>query len=400
MEAGLLFEGALIADDLTHFVALLGARAEAWAFARAAESRETLNTALIESPEDLALIGPEWESLEQSCPNPVTAFQSFAFQNAWAQGFHGKGAEMRFVIVRDKGRLVLVWPLAIEKSVMGLKAGWSGAPIAQYGDVVMAPGAARAEWLEAASREIASWGDISYLDFSRVRADAAIADWLTRHATLKGEAQESPVTQLSRPGFDAAALVRNEKRLKRLKAKGEVSFELVEGAAAQPFIAQAFAFKNEWAQRKGLYGGALADERVADVLSRVSAEGGVAVTRLAINGETAAIEIGFRQGGHHYAFMGAFAPDFAKMSPGHVLTELTIRRCAEDGLKQYDPLPPNDAHKKAWSNASLPVRDYGMVLTARGMLAHLFSARLRPFAKRVYESLPLPVRRALRPAKG
>jgi len=392
----------MVADDLTHFVALLGARAKAWAFARkAAKSAETLSTQLIASPEDLALIGPEWEELERSSPNPVTAFQSFAFQNAWASSFHGGAVQMRFVAVREKGRLVLVWPLAIEKSVMGLKGGWSGAPLAQYGDVVMAKGPRGNLWLEAASREISSWSDVTYLDFSRVRADGAIAGWLARHATAKGETQLSPVTDLARLTFDPAVLARNEKRLRRLKAQGDVNFELLEGAAAAPLIAQAFAFKNEWARRKGLYGGALADERVAQVLENMAAhEGGLAVTRLSVDGETAAIEIGFRHGGRQYAFMGAFAPDFARLSPGHVLVEMTIRRCAQDGLAQYDPLPPSDSNKKAWSNRSIPVRDYGMVLTARGMVAHLLSARLRPLAKRVYEGLPLGLRRALRPVKG
>jgi len=388
----------MVADDLTHFVALLGARAKAWARARASDAPDALSTQVICSPEDLALIGPEWERLEHSSPNPVTAFQSFSFQHAWAQSFHGATVQMRFVAVRESGKLVLVWPLAVEKSVMGLRGVWSGAPLAQYGDVVVASGARRAEWIEAASREISSWSDVTYLDFSRVRADAAIADWLKRHAMAKGEVQQSPVTDLTRLKFDSAVLTRNEKRLKRLRAQGEVAFELLEGEAAKPLIAQAFAFKNEWARQKGFYGGALADERVAQVLESMAAHrSGLAVTRLSIGGETAAIEIGFQHNGRHYAFMGAFAPDFAKLSPGHVLTEMTIRRCAHDGLTQYDPLPPSDSNKQAWSNKAVPVRDYGMVLTARGMIAHLLSARLRPLAKRVYEGLPLGVRRALRP---
>ncbi len=398
MEAGFLVEGAVIADDLTHLLGLLGGRLRAWTHART-NSHGALATDIIATPEALAAIAPEWRGLERMSGASLSAFQTYAFQSTWAQRFHGAGPEMRFVTVRDNGKLVLVWPLSVQKTIMGMSAGWAGAPIAQYGDVVMAPGRERKAWLDMAAREISAWGDITYLDFGRVREDAGVAGWLAEHAVEKGEALHSPVLDLSHFNQrEWKQQARNEKRLKKLGELGEVRFELVQGARAASLVETAYQFKNEWAARKGFYGSALRDERIVGCLEELARhEGALFVSCLSVGGREAAIEIGFRHGGKHYAFMGAFSPEFARYSPGHLATEMTIRQCVEDGLVQYDPLPPEDEYKLAWSNRRLRVKHYGMVLTFTGLVSHVFSARLRPAMKRLYHRLPVSLRRVLRP---
>jgi len=59
-------------------------------------------------------------------------------------------------------------------------------------------------------------------------------------------------------------------------------------------------------------------------------------------------------------------------------------------------LPPAADYKLAWSNASVPVHDYGIVLTWGGYVALAWASILRPAAKALYEKLPLTVRRYLR----
>jgi CelD/BcsL family acetyltransferase involved in cellulose biosynthesis len=196
---------------------------------------------------------------------------------------------------------------------------------------------------------------------------------------------------------------RNAKRMRKFNSLGGMNFEVVTpGPRAAELVAQAFDFKRDWLVERGLYGRAVIDNRTRDCLVALAADekarSGLVISCLSVGGEVAAIEIGFRRGGRHYAYMGSFSPDFAKHSPGFVVTELTIRDCVEAGLDEYDPLPPADDYKLAWSNRRVAVRDYGVVLGWSGYLALAWIATIRPAAKALYERLPLKLRRGLRPS--
>ncbi|MAM94202.1 GNAT family N-acetyltransferase [Parvibaculum sp.] len=351
---------------------------------------------------------PEWRALELRRPHAATAFQSCDLLLHWARYFTNERNELRVVAVREKGELVLVWPLAVEKTPFGRIAGWAGDPVGQYGDVVAAEGGARDAWIERAFAEIGNWSDVDFLCLRGVRADGAIAGWAARRAREIGPVLEAPAFDAA-SFADAATFVaarwpeakRNEKRMKKLAALGDIHFEvLAPGERAAELVARGFAFKREWLASRGLYGRALIDRRTEDCLVALArddtAASGITVSHLTVGGESAAVEIGFRRGGKHYAYMGTFSPAFAKQGPGHVATEFTIRDCIDRGLTEYDPLPPVADYKLSWSNASVSVRDYGVVLTWSGYAALAWMSIVRPAAKTLYEKLPLTLRRRLR----
>ncbi len=401
MEAILFLQEALFLDQVVYAAGAAISRVRR----KEAPSDIVAGSLVGEEAEGLA---EEWRMLEARSPHAATAFQSCDLVLAWARHFTGTRTEFRLVTVRVQGELVLVWPLAVERTPFGRVASWAGDPIGQYGDVVAAEGTAREKWIAAAFAEIGRRGDVDFLCLRGVRADGAIARWAARKGREIGPASEAPAFDAA-PFADAAAfeaarwpeMKRNRRRTKKLGEMGDLRFEMVEpGLQAAALVARAFAFKRDWLAERGLYGRALIDRRTEACLLALArdteAASGLAVSHLAIGGETAAIEIGFRRGGRHYAYMGAFSPAFAKHSPGVLATEFTIRDCLAAGLSEYDPLPPASEYKLAWSNRRVAVRDYGVVLSWTGYAALASAAVIRPAAKSIYEKLPLNIRRRLR----
>lgn len=402
MEAILLLQETLIFDQLVYAVGATFTRG------RVSEKVEHVSTFTL-AGKDAQSLAAEWRSLEAQSLRAGTVFQACDLVLAWEQHFADARTELRVVGVREGGELVLVWPLVVETTPFGRVAGWAGDPIGQYGDVV-ALKKCRAEWIEAAFREIGCWMDVGFLHLSGVRADGAIADWVARRGKQIGGKAEAPVLDMTRfRNLDAflakswPQAKRNAKRMRKFNSLGGMNFEVVTpGPRAAELVAQAFDFKRDWLVERGLYGRAVIDNRTKDCLVALAGgektRSGLVISCLSVGGEVAAIEIGFRRGGRHYAYMGSFSPDFAKHSPGFVVTELTIRDCVEAGLDEYDPLPPADDYKLAWSNRRVAVRDYGVVLGWSGYLALAWIATIRPAAKALYERLPLKLRRGLRPS--
>ncbi len=401
MEAILFLQDALVLDQLIY------AAGAALTRGREKASAKGIEVSTYSGPQ-IHAIAPEWRALEACHPRAGTAFQSCDLILAWERHFASARNELRVITVRRGGELVLVWPLAIETAFFGRMACWAGDPIGQYGDVIAAGGAARHEWIEAAFAEIGRQDDIGFLCLRGLRADSAITAWAARRGIALGSVAETPVLDTTAydclDGFLAEEwplAKRNAKRMRKFDTLGGMTFEIVgPGPEAAALVAKAFAFKREWLAARGHYGRAFNDRRMEECLMEfagdASASSGLAVSHLAVNGETAAIEIGFRRGGRHYAYMGTFAPDFAKHSPGFVVTELTIRDCVEQGIAEYDPLPPADDYKLAWSNARIAVHDYGIVLGWSGYLSLAVTAWARPAAKKLFERLPLKLRQKLR----
>ena len=116
------------------------------------------------------------------------------------------------------------------------------------------------------------------------------------------------------------------------------------------------------------------------------------MARVAIGGVTAATEIGFVDRRTWFAYMGALAPAFARLGPGHILMEELITWCRSSGLMTYDLLPPLQPYKLALTAQAVPVCDYAVALGLAGYPA-IFAARMAPTVKKLVAKAPLSLRR-------
>ena len=73
-------------------------------------------------------LAAEWVELEQATPE-ATGFQSYAWCRNWIEAARDSALQFRVVVLREKGRLCMLWPLQIE-SILGARvARWLGEPM-------------------------------------------------------------------------------------------------------------------------------------------------------------------------------------------------------------------------------------------------------------------------------
>jgi CelD/BcsL family acetyltransferase involved in cellulose biosynthesis len=113
------------------------------------------------------------------------------------------------------------------------------------------------------------------------------------------------------------------------------------------------------------------------------------VSKLTLDGRTAAIEAGFCHHGAYHLYLGAFAPEFAKLGPGNVLTEKVLEWCIANGIKRYDMLAPRSRNKREWQSNEVAIVDFALPATLRGRLyAALVMKRLAPALRDAFYALP------------
>src|SRR5215211_6794738 len=74
---------------------------------------QLLEVAVVKDGRAFMALEEEWEDLYQNSPH-ATPFQSWSWLYSWWE-FYGEGYELRLVTVRDKGLLVGIIPLMLER---------------------------------------------------------------------------------------------------------------------------------------------------------------------------------------------------------------------------------------------------------------------------------------------
>lgn len=373
----------------------------------AAPAPDTFAVSTIRTGAALDAIAPEWRELEAAAGSTTTPFQTFDFHQIWARHFTGDN-ELRIVTVRESGRLVLILPLAVSRTPMGSVARWAGDPILQYGDVIAAPDADPAPWLDAAFAELTRPGDIGVLSLRRIRADAAVAGWAADRLEAVGTADEAMEIDLSEfvdPGDYAVArssrAARNRRRRNKLAQMGDVAFRLVDGGEeARKLADAAMQLKQQWLEDQGQYSRAFADPRTAacliDLAVHRPAGSGVVTASLEIGGKPAAVEIGMVHNGRYCAFLGAFDPALSKHSPGQVQMQDSIEWCIARRLACYDLMAPADEYKRQLASRAVAVQDYTCLLGLAGLPAAIWSTYAPRGAKAAFQMLPRSLRSVIR----
>jgi CelD/BcsL family acetyltransferase involved in cellulose biosynthesis len=320
----------------------------------------------------------EWAELEARTPE-ATGFQSFRWCRAWL-GAHA-GAPPRLLCVREGARLVMLWPLQIEKRMGVSIARWIGEPMTQYGDALAEAGEGRARWRKAAEAEMARWSDIDLFAFTRIRADAVLAD-----DADAGEAFQAPFVDLreAKPRRHKSV----ERRAKRLESLGPVALvEALTPDERESLTREALALKREWLREKGMFSAGLSNPAADEFLAALARDGFLRVHALRVGEAVAAVDLGFNGGGAYRSFLGCFDARFSEGSPGQALTGRLIASCAAQGLAAYDLLVPADAYKTSWASGEMSVSACFKARNLKGRLAAFALRDLRPLAKRAVKSI-------------
>lgn len=340
-----------------------------------------------------------WDVLEQQ-GGAATPFLTYAVASACAAAHMKRGAVPRIVIVKENGKPQLIFPSVITKTFGISVVRFLGDPLIQYGDALVSPDVRQGDIARAlaivAAPEVASLAI-----FRRVRDDAAIAPTLA--SVVEGASfEESPLVDLVAPSRLSSRDVREQRRQnKRLLECGTLAFEVLRSQEAKPALRLALELKRDWLTAHGHQSAVLGSADWEEAINAIclAPKSPMVVALLTCGGKPAAIEVALVNDSCWFSFLGAFAPEYSRFGAGSVLTDHCMRWARDQGLSQFDQLPPAQQYKRRQASHSVGVRDYALPLRLTGNLP-LTIGLMAPSAKWFLSKMPESARSALLKAAG
>ena len=298
-------------------------------------------------PEDLGAADlAAWERLRAACPQLASPYFHPGFTKAVAD----VRGDVRVLRVEDAGDVLALWPVHRRPDGFARPV---GQPLSDQNGPLL-----------TLDRPV---------DLGQALSAAGVTSALTTAWPCPGEALGLPDGQetslIEAPDGGAAALAalraahsghfkslrRRERRAQ--EAHGEVRAELF-GPCESALFDQLIAWKRAQFQRTGLFD-VFRPAWTRALLRRLGeAEehgfGGVLSVRW-FGEKPAAIELGLRDGGYIPAWITAYDPEFATLSPGHLLLQAMIAELDAHGGRTNELGVGADHYKKYYATASRPL---------------------------------------------
>lgn len=347
----------------------------------------------------IAELESDWLSLRCRSVGP-SFYQSFAWCSAWIEACRRAACpqDVRIVTVRDQGRLVLLWPLAVGRRgpVRVLHA--LAEPATQYCDLLIEDSPGAPAWMDRAWEAVMAQADVDLIRLRKVRADGA----LHRHGAARLEAyvQATGAAPLLRRSDDAGASMGRRsgrsvnalrRHLKHLNELGPVRCELVAPAEQVAAVRQALRLKQAWSNDRGVTSAGYSHVANVGAITAVAERGLFTMRRLQVGDETAALEIGVIEQGYYYSMIQSYDARYAQHGPGRLLW-WQIFLDSSNGIEVFDFMPPSQPHKTEWTQDWVGVADYALARTFRGGIYLSASRELKPRLQALQRKIPPALR--------
>jgi len=370
---------------------------------------EHLEFEIISDRQGFDSLEADWNALFEDSGLPHQMFQTFNWNWHWCNSFlnldrNNKKTSLSLclVIARHKKKLVLVWPLVRDRNFGITFLRFMGAPVTQYGDVLVLDEPKKNILLLAAAQFIRNNIPHDALCLPKVRKDAGVYPVLRVLNAVKVSEQNAPYIPLKKfKDFDSYATRFSKRKLKtwnrlrrRLDEQGTYSFTCVnEGASAVEIMRQAFACKREWLKTHNLLSLSFSDKRFDEFFLAVAASTqrpvGLVASKISCGNRPAAMEIALSCKGHHAAHIGAMNREMQRFRPGAMQINETLRHCMAEEVDIYDFLAPADGYKTEWSESGTGVCDYVIVNSPKGQAyIMLYCMLLKPLVGKIKKALP------------
>lgn len=346
----------------------------------------------------------DWNALFERAGRPCQVFQTFNWLWHWANHYLDGRSGLSIVAGRREGRLVMVWPLVATR-VAGLRQlSWMGEPVSQYGDVLVDQMSDAHDLLRQAWAFVRSL-DADLVCLRKIRNDAAVSSLLGEIDAISTGASSAPYLDLAsakdfetyQQRYSAKTRSSRRRRLRRLNDMGSVTFEQhMQGPVARDLVSQALALKSGWLAYRGRLAPTLHDPRFTHFFAEVALgcthPTGARISAVRCNDEPVAVEISFACKAHLFGHVIAHNRAFEKQGAGVIIAQYSIRTAHEQGCVIYDLLPPGDAYKMDWADASIAVDDWAVPLSRTGRVhARLWLCFARPWLKSFANRMPARV---------
>lgn len=353
--------------------------------------------AVVSDMAGLAALGEEWRALFARAAAPQQVFQSFPFLWHWAQHYLAPGIQLCVVVCRQDGRLVMVLPLVRQRRYGVDILRFMGLPVAQFGDVLIEPGADPA--LRRSAWTFVEGLGADLLEASKVRSDAAFAGLHGGNAILY-DAQEAPFSDLARracpdgpgPAYSARERSNYRRRLRRMAERGETRTRAEPaGQAAALLAGRAIAMKRDWLRRNAVFSPSVLDLRFDAFFRDVAADSEAALfaTVLERNGHAIGIDLSFDCGGHTFGHVITTEPAEEKEGVGGILVQAVLAAAKARGSTVFELMAPADTYKMQHADGTVAVESLSFPFTRRGRLyCHAVLRHVLPTSRRLIRALP------------
>lgn len=345
---------------------------------------------------DLADFTPEWERLTLSVDAPEPFFQPY-----WILAFssfvpRGRGATV--VTVHDEARLAGILPLVRAPTCFGsiparTLRSVSGTHSCRF-DLVCTenarPPITRAIW--DALKADRSWDIIEALNVPASSSFEALQECARTDGFLTAAWPTLRMPYLDLPERDADPFANSPKRYREFRRRlgsyqrklgehGKLAFGTETALTGRIFDDFLHLEASGWKRHAG--GAILLKPQVRQFYQRALAgashTGQLRIYWLRLNGRPIAMELGLLLGRCFYSPKAAYDEEFARYSPGHLLTRFIITDLARSGVGRYDFLGPRARHKYVWTDSTRNhAHRYVIRPTFRGRMAHSMLSEIAP----------------------
>jgi CelD/BcsL family acetyltransferase involved in cellulose biosynthesis len=299
--------------------------------------------------------------LVRRCPGFYVGQTCQWAETAWRFIAKPRGRELRCLTLHSDGRLVAVWPMAIERAGSLHIVRPLGTEGSEYSGPLVEDGPALQERTRRLWKEAMKLGDLVILP--NVRADAPLAGVLNEAGLLRAPDTAAPAPYIARRDYaDWAAYkktlsssLRHKLRRvrRRLAEQGAVSLAIEDPSDAAPLLDWMLEQKRRWLEHHGLTSEWIGRDDYRDFLVGLASQPdtGVKLFALKIDGVPIAGQLATVDPMRFQAHIGVYDPQWSFYAPGQVLTEHCMARAFVRGL-DFDLRVGDEAYKRDWAPRS------------------------------------------------
>ena len=325
----------------------------------------------------------------------------------WRTLGRSSGWQLSIVVAYDNGAPVLLWPLVQRRNGFWRIASWMAADTGQYGNILSIRDGDCDFWIKATWQYIVDHSGFDIITLPGVHADSCLGRLLQQEGIPAQTTHFAPVfdiTMLEDPKQWELSQKRGfrkdlRRRRRRLAELGEVRFErLRDIEEIENAIPIALQHKKAWFRARKLYGRIIEHPQAAEWMTRAAidalTEDRLVYAVLKLDGRIIASQLGFTRDRQLYNYFGSFDLDLQRYSPGNILTQDLLQWAIDNGMEQFDLMPPNDDYKACWANTEVKVSSYRLGITPKGRIVNAcYNPALQSLGLRGYRALPRGLRK-------
>lgn len=332
---------------------------------------------ILQSGDDaIEVLAGEWRDLHHRIENSPDRQSVERTRHAWRFFTESGDCELKIVVGRVDGRVVLIWPFVLDRPPGRAVGSWLGIEF-DYRDVIAEPGIDRMARIKAAWQEAKAKLDADLIWCPAVRDSAVARDIFDQERAALVRCD--PVLNLfiqGWPGWESfrqdlpRKFVREQdRRLRRMSQRGQISFRLIDEAdAIDDALRWMFRHKSAWATRSAVYTRYTEPYRryLAAICTDALASEKLLFGVLTLDNRIISAEIDIMEGSQLEMVFSAYDREWKSFGPGLLLFDQMLAWAFERNVTLVDFRIGAERYKRNYPVDQASLNSYLVPCTPRG----------------------------------